>query len=193
VRTDPFFFLATDRFSQHLVQDQAEGSRTLFEPTQITSTLLTAALEILHSIRKPDLSYRKAGVVLTDITDGTQMMLWANPAATTDKLVSACRAMDEVNRLLHKNAVQFSYSNQKKVWRPAAQKKFTTLLSQLGTVASINEAISCQKAFKGRKVNPIPVLASRPNFLRLAVEQCLASVDVQSRLILVPWLPASLF
>lgn len=116
-------FLVTDRFRTEIEQHHATGGRTLPEPTQDTPPLLTAALSVLRDIRQPRIAYRKAGVIVADISDGTQRSLWAEDGVKTAKLAAVSQAMDGLNRRLGRDAVQFGWSARPPRWRPAAQKK----------------------------------------------------------------------
>ena len=89
-------FLATNRFRNDLPQYHRSAAVELFPPTNVTPVILRNALSIGQNLWKDGYHYKKAGVMLSEITFGpTQGALFSPREPHRDKRLM--QAMDKVN------------------------------------------------------------------------------------------------
>lgn len=101
-------FIHTNHFRQDLEQYCASNFRTLPEASNDTITIAAAAIDALKGIFKPGYGYKKAGIIITDITDTDkieqslfvspeQRLLRSRLMAVVDSINSAPGARDKVH------------------------------------------------------------------------------------------------
>lgn len=129
--------LNTDRFRPEMPQHNPMGSVRLFEPTMTTQGILAAALTLLHELRTPEIAYRKAGVVVGEISDGRQIALWPEDTQRRQKSEAVCRAMDNANSLYGRHVVTLGLGPKEKVWLPGARQKSPRYVSSWDELPSV--------------------------------------------------------
>jgi DNA polymerase V len=116
-------FLNTDRFRPEVIPHHPIASVRLSSPSHATQSILAAAMHVLHKVRRVEVSYRKAGVIVGEISDGRQGTLWPEDATKRQKQEAVCRAMDLANLSSGGRKVTIGLVPRKKVWLPGAQNK----------------------------------------------------------------------
>jgi DNA polymerase V len=78
-------------------------------PTAYTPELIRLAKEGLQQIFRPQMAYKKAGVLLGDFCDeNSEQIDWITPSTQSPKKQNLMRTIDRINRRYDKNAVQFA-------------------------------------------------------------------------------------
>ena len=115
-------FLQTNRFRK----DQAQYSPCLAVPLpQATSDSLLVnrwAAALTERMYRPDYIYKKAGVMLSDITPvGRQQTDWLEPAAPTQ--TPLMNALDELNQRYGRGTVKISGQGARGAWQMKQERK----------------------------------------------------------------------
>jgi DNA polymerase V len=110
---------------------------SLETPTNDSAAIIQAALKGLDIVFKPGYQFKKAGVLVLDITPDSQVQ--TSLFDTTDRVKSNCmmKALDEVNQLFGKNTVQYAVQGFKKKWRLKQAKVspcYTTNINEVLTI-----------------------------------------------------------
>ncbi|MBU0673705.1 MAG: Y-family DNA polymerase [Proteobacteria bacterium] len=107
-------FITTNPFAEH--QPYHAGNRLirLTAPTDHTGELIKAAIRCLPELFQPGCSYKKAGIMLSDLTDRScrQTSLF-----TTPPNARLMPALDQINRRLGQNTIQYGVAGLDKEWR----------------------------------------------------------------------------
>lgn len=131
-------FIHTDAFREDLPQYYNTAQRTLSEASADTMILTTAAIGCLHSIFRQGYGYKKAGIIINELTDAThiQQSLFASPAER-ERRQRLMNVVDSINRCssghdtIHTAAYQ---PLDKYIRREHPSRLFTTRLSDIITV-----------------------------------------------------------
>ncbi|MDE6795069.1 MAG: Y-family DNA polymerase [Muribaculaceae bacterium] len=100
-------FIQSNFFRKDLPQYSCNAAYFFLTPTNTTTEIVTAALEVLARIFKPEICYKRAGVMVSDISSGQviQPDLFDYDANKIRKYRSISEAMDEINRRLGADTV----------------------------------------------------------------------------------------
>lgn len=100
-------FIQSNFFREDLPQYSCNAAYFFSTPTFTTTEIVTAAEEVLERIFKPGIHYKRAGVMLSDISSGQviQPDLFDYDAARSVKYRNISEAMDEINRRLGSDMV----------------------------------------------------------------------------------------
>ncbi len=96
-------FIRTSPFRKNDEQYGAYRTQPLMEPTDDTTRIVRAALEVLKAIYRPGFNYSKAGVMLMDLQPATTTHLTLNfdndqPAANPELMLTVDRVNDRYGR-----------------------------------------------------------------------------------------------
>lgn len=107
-------FIATDRFKTELPQYKQYATLKLSVATADTSELITYAQKMLDQIFRPGFQYKKAGVVVSGITDDAvvQQDIF-DTIDNRDKRQQLFRVIDKINAGSGVGTVQFAIQSQK--------------------------------------------------------------------------------
>jgi DNA polymerase V len=108
----------------------------LLEPTSDTGTIIQAALKGLKDVYDPDIAYRKAGIVLTGISDKSDWQLsLVNPDKNRDKKQQIMQTYDAINRRFGPHTIWHAVEDKKAAgWHSKRQKRspaYTTSWQEL--------------------------------------------------------------
>lgn len=92
-------FILTDRFDASARQYNGSATQALASPTNLTADITRAALAALARAYRPGFAYKKAGVMLLDLSgeDAAQATLFARPAPDAARAARLQRAFDALN------------------------------------------------------------------------------------------------
>ncbi|PIS01239.1 MAG: hypothetical protein COT84_03295 [Chlamydiae bacterium CG10_big_fil_rev_8_21_14_0_10_35_9] len=129
-------FLATGTFYENQYFNQCK--MVLPNYTSYTPELISKAKNGLSQIFKPGLSYKKAGVLLTDFIEGSsyQTDIFEN-TQKEQKKNRAMQAIDQINQHYDKTALYFASEGVHKKWKSASAQRsprYTTSWEELFTV-----------------------------------------------------------
>ncbi len=95
---------------------------SLDEPTSYTPTLISKAHELLLSIYKSGISYKKAGVMLAGIVpqSSSQMNFYSQADITHEQKSMA--VMDKINKTWGSNIIKSAAVGTKNTWKPKKEK-----------------------------------------------------------------------
>lgn len=116
----------------------ASTSVSLAMPTAYTPTLITAAHQCLEQLYMPELTYKKVGVILSDLVpaDGIQLSTYAPEPKSGDEQ-KIMKTIDRINQKMGKNTVTFAANGIQQSWKMQQLKKsqcFTTNWHELLTI-----------------------------------------------------------
>lgn len=104
-------FLATNRHRPDLPQYNADDSIKLSNPTDDSSTIISAVRRLLDRLFREEYQYKQAGVILGDLvhTTAIQLDLFAdNQIVTQARRKRLMQTIDEINRRFGRNQVHFA-------------------------------------------------------------------------------------
>jgi DNA polymerase V len=109
-------FIRTDPFNPNTAQKSLSGSTSFTQPTADARTITGAATRILDRIWRDGFAWKKAGVLLLDLsTSGTvpQSLFEAGPSLNDGLMV----AMDEINAKFGRGSIKLGLAGQQQEWR----------------------------------------------------------------------------
>jgi DNA polymerase V len=122
-------FVMTNRFKPH--EAQYSGSKTVSLPVATADSLriAKAAMMALGALWRPNLRYKKAGVILLDLAPATKVQgdLWEGPDTLKSKALM--RVVDHLNEEFGRDTIGIAASGQKRPWGLKAEQRsqhFTT-------------------------------------------------------------------
>lgn len=103
-------FVQANYFREDLPYYSNSASYYFSTPTFTTTELVTAALEVLETVFKPGIHYKRAGVMVSDISSGEviQPDLFDYDRNRSQKYRSISDAMDEINQRLGADTVMLA-------------------------------------------------------------------------------------
>lgn len=130
-----YVFLRTNPFDPNAAQYNANQHVSFGVPTDDTRTISDLAIQIIKHLYKPGFVYKKAGVMLTGLTDivSHQHDLFADTAAI-DKSAKLMKVLDEINNRFGRDSLITASSGYKRSWAMRCgnrSPKFTTSFEQL--------------------------------------------------------------
>ena len=134
-----YVFVMTNRFKENEPQYNAGMTVPLAEPTDDTRVLTHAALKGLAAIFRPGYRYKKAGVLLTVLSDknSRQSTLFDDQAAR-EKSTRLMAAIDAINRAYGRDTVHLAVSGTQQRWAMRAGNRspnYTTRWDELPLVS----------------------------------------------------------
>ncbi|MDR3629737.1 MAG: Y-family DNA polymerase [Desulfocapsaceae bacterium] len=96
-------FITTGPFAQHCYSNNQ--TIALPRPTASTPALISAALQCLRSLYRPEYKYRKAGIMLSGIVKGYKQLDLFQPAAKDDRSLMA--GLDRINGKWGRHTIQY--------------------------------------------------------------------------------------
>lgn len=126
-------FIATDRFDTRAPQRSCAASSTFTTPTADSRLIIEAALRIYRQLWRDGFAYRKAGVLLLDLSPETHAMpgLFDLHSAAPSPLM---QAMDRLNRRFGRGAVGLGLSRNSSGWQMRQENlspRYTTRWNEL--------------------------------------------------------------
>ena len=132
-----YVFIHTNR---HRTQDRQyfkSVTISLDTPTNDSAAIIQAALKGLDIVFRPGYQFKKAGVLVLDITPDDQVQTSLFDTTDRGKSHVMMKALDEVNQLYGKNTVQYAVQGFKKKWRLKQAKLspcYTTNIHEVLTI-----------------------------------------------------------
>lgn len=110
-------FVQTNRFKPDEPQYDASRAVRLPVATADTGRLLKAAGHALKAIWRPGFSYKKAGVILLDLSPASRVQgdLWDQP--DSPRAVGLMRAIDTLNSRHGRNTITHGSAGQRRSWK----------------------------------------------------------------------------
>ncbi len=110
-------FLQTDRF-RPLPQYMACEFLRLCPPSNSTPAMLTAALKVLRHIYRPGYGYKKAGVMLSGLTDAQHRQTCIEEHLVTDRRADEqlMTTLDRINERFGRDVLYFAASGRDHAW-----------------------------------------------------------------------------
>lgn len=131
-------FIRTNHFRINDKQYSNASCYNFLEPTSYTPDIIKASLSLLKKIYKSGYNYQKAGIILTDIVNESQLQeslfnidLLQYKSPKKDLLISK---VDELNNRFGNNSIIFASSGIKRDWKMKTEKRsdrFTTKLNEI--------------------------------------------------------------
>ena len=131
-------FLTTNPFD--FAQPQYGGSRRFQLPTPTNDSLeiVKVAINALRHVYKPDLTYKKAGVVVSGIVPENQVQLSLFDGVDRQKRKCLMTSMDQINKRIGKDKVRLAVQGFDRKWRLKQEHLspcYTTRFADLLTVS----------------------------------------------------------
>ena len=120
-------FIASNHFREDLLQYDAAASAAFATATSDTIQIVDKATQILHTIFRQNIRYKRAGVMVTDITpdSAVQPDLFEYDPKRAGKLNELSAAMDRINTRLGADTVILGAQQYKEVDAQGRHVKFT--------------------------------------------------------------------
>ena len=126
-------FVATDRFDPTPPRHSASGSAGFVTPTADSRPIAATALRVLEDIRREGVAYRKAGVLLLDLSSEDSVAPTLFPETPDDRLMPV---VDAINKRHGRGAIGLGLAATGAAWRMRQQHRsprFTTRWQELAT------------------------------------------------------------
>jgi DNA polymerase V len=109
-------FINTDPFATTAPQHSASASTTFMSPTADSRTIVAAAMRIFDQIWREGFAWRKAGILLLDLSSrvDVQPHLFSNQTTSSDGLM---KAVDRINDRFGRGSVGLGLSAKNAEWR----------------------------------------------------------------------------
>ncbi|MEI8153163.1 MAG: Y-family DNA polymerase [Hyphomicrobiales bacterium] len=109
-------FISTDQFDTSAPQHSASASSTFMTPTADSRAIVAAAIRIFERIWREGFAWRKAGVLLLDLSsaEDIQPTLFTDQVSNSDGLM---KAVDRINDRFGRGAVGLGLSVKEAEWR----------------------------------------------------------------------------
>lgn len=129
-------FLRTNKHRKDLKQYNSNITITLPFPTNSGIEVSRFAIQALKHIFKQGYAYKKAGVIVQDLTpvNNLQQTLFEN---RNEKHISLMQSIDQMNKSFGQQKVRLASQDQKRVWKMKQEKlspRYTTDLAEVITV-----------------------------------------------------------
>ena len=133
-------FVGSNRFRDDLPQYANAASTTLLVPTADTMELTQAALHLLHTLFRPGVSYKKAGVVVSDIVPATHIQSdLFDPVRQRAERTRLMKATDDINRRYGLKTVQLAVEGEhKQPWKVKSEHKSPNYLTDINQLLTIH-------------------------------------------------------
>lgn len=125
-------FVQSNYFREDLPQYSHSASYIFTNPTNTTTEIVEAATKLLKHIFRNGIHYKRAGVMVSDISSGTviQPDLFEFDADKSKKYRSISEAMDEINRRLGADTVILAAQQYSKKDETGKNVKFTQAIKR---------------------------------------------------------------
>lgn len=130
-------FLYTNRFRSDLPQVALHRVVALAGASNDTRVIVAAALDALRAIYQPGYQYKKAGVIVGDISPVARRpvdLFSRAPDAAGDNLMAA---IDAINNRFGKNTVRLTAELADEKWRPAQHKRSPNYTTDMNDIIEI--------------------------------------------------------
>lgn len=126
-------FVMTNRFRDDLPQYHNDASQTFLVPTSDTLEISRMALSVLDTIYRPGIHYKKAGVILTDITPDTAINLnLFDEIRNRPERISLMRAIDSINHRYGVRTVALAAEGgQQELWHSKSDQRSGNYLTDI--------------------------------------------------------------
>lgn len=127
-------FIMTNPFSERDPQYINSKHLTFSVPTSSTSEIIEFSKMLLKDIYKPGYSYKKAGVIITEIISSTPIQADLFDTIDRDKHKKLLKVIDDLNDGLGSNKVRIASQGYSKKWKLKNEKlspRYTTKLSDI--------------------------------------------------------------
>ncbi|HIE79466.1 MAG TPA: Y-family DNA polymerase [Nitrospinaceae bacterium] len=135
VAAQVYVFIHTNPFKKKEPQYSPGRLVPLPEPTDDTRMLINTALAGLRSIYRPGFAYKKAGVLLDDLSPfGQQQKGLFDNMGTPQHSKSLMQAIDRINNTMGSGTIKFLGEGLEKQWKAKAEKKtrcYTTRIDEI--------------------------------------------------------------
>ena len=115
-------FIHTNRHRMQDVQYFKSVIVSLEVPTNDSTEIIKAALKGLEIIFKPGYNFKKAGVLVIDITSENQIQYGLFDTVDREKSKKAMQVLDKVNMKFGKDTVKYAVQGFKKKWKLKQEK-----------------------------------------------------------------------
>jgi len=127
-------FIMTNPFSERDAQYVNSKHLSLSIPTNSTAEIIQYAKMLLQDIYRPDFSYKKAGVIVTEIISDSPLQGDLFDTVDREKHKKLLKAIDSLNDGLGSNKVRIASQGYGKKWKLKNEKlspRYTTKLSEI--------------------------------------------------------------
>jgi DNA polymerase V len=127
-------FILTDRFRQDQEQYSPHLAIPLITPSANTITLQSYAMQGLRSIYRTGYQYKKAGVILSDITPASRYQGDLFAPATKKNNPQLMQTLDNINQRYGKGSLKLSRDGSRQTWKMRQENKspeYTTNWAEL--------------------------------------------------------------
>lgn len=132
-------FITSNRFREDLEQYENCGTATLITSTSDTIEITNAALNILRSIYRPGILYKKSGVILGEIMPITpiQQDLF-DPIQNRPQRAELMKTIDKINHKYGLKTIQLAVEGEKRqAWKIKSEHRSGDYLTDINGILTI--------------------------------------------------------
>lgn len=133
-------YLLSNRFREDLAQYNNSGTWKFVTPTSDTMEITQAALNILEQIYRPNILYKKSGVIVSDIIDNNciQHDLF-DPIANRKERTELMRTIDQLNHRFGLKSIQLAVEGEKEqAWKVKCEHRSQNYLTNFNEILTIH-------------------------------------------------------
>ncbi len=132
-------FICSNRFREDLQQYAGSASVALLMPTSDTLEITKSALQALCSIYRPDVMYKKSGVIVSDICDASyiQSNLF-DPIHNRKERADLMKSIDALNHRYGLKTVQLAVEGERKqLWKVKCEHRSGNYLTDIREIMTV--------------------------------------------------------
>jgi len=131
-------FACSNRFREDLEQYANFGTVMLEVPSADTLEITDAALKIVDDIYRPGIMYKKSGVILSHIVNGTVQQVLFDPVPNREERVLLSETIDLMNHRYGLKTVRLAVEGEKnEKWKVKSEHRTPNYLTDLSEIMTI--------------------------------------------------------
>lgn len=132
-------FACSNRFREDLEQYANLGTAILEVPSADTLEITDAALKIVDEIYRPGILYKKSGVILSHIVNGTVQRLLFDPVKNREERVILSETIDSMNHKYGLKTVRLAVEGEKnEKWKVKSEHRTPNHLTDIDQLMTID-------------------------------------------------------
>ena len=132
-------FACSNRFREDLEQYANLGTAMLEVPSSDTLEITGAALKIVDEIYRPGIMYKKSGVILSHIVDGTVQRLLFDPVRNREERMILSETIDSMNHKYGLKTVRLAVEGEKnEKWKVRSEHRTPNHLTDIDQLMTID-------------------------------------------------------
>lgn len=133
-------FIKTNKHNSKSSPYYNSSFKNLTQPSSFTPYLIQEAHSLLETIYRPEFSYKKAGIYLSDFSSDTEIqttLFQQEEAYSESKQDSLIRVLDKIHQRWGSPSIQWGSLGMKQDWRASCNKRSSSYTTRWGEILRI--------------------------------------------------------